>query len=101
MITRDLRFYDYFTLGEKDAYGQVKLPKISDTPKGQIKMTINISSQSIQDNILYENCSYVGLTQEPINDTYVINYEGKLLKTLYINPKGRYTQVFMGDLTNG
>lgn len=92
MINADMRFYDYFTYGEKNAYGQ---PTLSSTPTGQIKMAINISSQAVQDNVLYKDCSYIGLTQAPIDDTYVIDYDGERLKVLYVNPKGRYTQVFL------
>lgn len=95
MINANMRSYDYFTLGNKDSYGQ---PVISAEPAGQIKMTINISSQSVQDNILYEKCTYVGLTHAPVDDTYIIDYEGKRLKVLYVNPKGRYTQVFMAGM---
>lgn len=98
MIARDMRNYDYFTLGEKDAYGQPQMPSINDTPKGTIKMNINISSQAVQDNINYKNCKYVGLTQAEVNDTYVIKYGNELLKVLYVNPKGRYKQVFLGEL---
>ena len=95
MINADMRLYDYFTLGATDAYGQSVIPNKDSVPVGQVKMAINISSQSTQDNILYKDCSYVGLTHAKVDDTYIINYEGELLKVLYINPKGRYTQVFM------
>lgn len=95
MINANMRSYDYFTLGGNDAYGQ---PTTSNEPVGQIKMTINISSQSTQDNILYKDCSYIGLTHAPIDDTYIIDYEGERLKVLYVNPKGRYTQVFMAGM---
>ena len=40
MINADMRDYNYFTLGEKDAYGQQTL---SNTPTGKIKMAINIA----------------------------------------------------------
>lgn len=95
MINADMRFYDYYTLGEKDGYGQ---PILSTEPVGQIKMAINISSQNIQDNINYKGSQYIGLTYAPVNDTYVINYEDKKLKVLYVNPKGRLTQVFMSEV---
>jgi hypothetical protein len=95
MINADMRFYDYFTLGASDSYGQ---PTLSTEPVGQIKMTINISSQTTQDNVLYKNCTYVGLTNAPIDDTYIIDYQGERLKVLYINPKGRYKQVFMAGM---
>jgi hypothetical protein len=93
MITTDMRAYNYFTLGEKDAYGQ---PSKSEEVKGSIKMAINISSQSVQDNINYKDCSYVGLTTDKsVNDKMVIQYGEELLKVQYINTKGRFIQVFM------
>ena len=92
MISRDKRTYDFFTFGDNDAYAQ---PTLSDTPQGQIKMTINISSQSIQDNINYQDCNYVGLTTEEITDKYVIAYGNEKLKVLYVNPKGRQKTVFL------
>lgn len=91
MINADMRLYDYFTLGGKDAYGQPQLTKNQD----KIKMAINIASQSTQDNILFKDCSYVGLTMADVSDAFVIDYEGTKLKVLYVNPKGRYNQVFM------
>lgn len=95
MINNDMRLYNYFTLGELDAYGQ---PTLSSDVQGQIKMAINISSQSIQDNIRYKDCSYVGLTHAKVDDTYVIEYGSERLKVLYVNPKGRYTQVFLKNI---
>lgn len=98
MISTDMRLYNYFTLGEKNAYGQVSIPGKDAEPAGQIKMAINISSQSIQDNINYKGCQYVGLTQANVDDTYIIEYENERLKVLYVNPKGRLTQVFMARM---
>lgn len=96
MINTDMRLYDYFTFGEEDSYG---MPQLSDEPKGQIKMAINISSQGTQDNILFKDCSYVGLTQDAnVNDAYVIRYGKGKLKVLYVNPKGRYKQVFLKEM---
>lgn len=96
MITTDMRLYDYSTFGEDDGYG---MPQLAADPKGKIKMAINISSQSIQDNILYKDCSYVGLTQDAnVDDTYVIRYGKGQLKVLYVNPKGRYKQVFLKEM---
>lgn len=95
MINTDMHLYDYFTFGDDDGYG---MPQLSTTPKGQIKMAINISSQSVQDSILYKDCTYVGLTQAKVDDTYVIEYEGNKLKVLYVNPKGRYKQVFLKEM---
>lgn len=94
-----MRFYDYFTLGEKDAYGQPQMPDADAIPTGKVKISINTTSQSIQDNIRYKDASYLGLTLDAnINDTYIIKYNGELLKVLYINPNGRFKQVFLKNL---
>ena len=96
MINTDFRLYDYFTFGEDDGYG---MPQISAEPQGQIKMAINIMSQGTQDNILYRDCNYIGLTHDAkVNDTFVIGYGESKLKVLYINPKGRYKQVFLKEI---
>jgi hypothetical protein len=99
MINADMRLYNYFTIGEADGYGQPQLPAKDATPKGQIKMAINITSQSVQDNVNYKDCQYVGLTHnKDISDKHLIEYNGKRLKVLYVNPKGRLTQVFLKEL---
>ena len=96
MITTEMQQHDYFTFGAYDDYGQ---PMVSKDPKGKVKMAINIVSQNVQDNILYENSSYIGLTHDAnINSTYVIAYGEERLKVLYVNPKGRYKQVFMARI---
>ena len=95
MINAQMRFYDYFTFGMNDTYGQ---PVLSDDPEGTIKIAINIASQSIQDNINYKDCQYTGLTYAPIDDSYVIQYGDEKLKVLYVNPIGRLTQVFMSAI---
>lgn len=93
-----MRLYDYFAIAEKDAYGQAKLPDQYSIPAGQIKMAINLTSQSIQDNINYKDSQYIGLTHAEVNDTYIIQYGTERLKVLYVNPQGRYKQVFMKAL---
>lgn len=95
MINADMRLYNYFTFGELDSYGQ---PQLSQDVKGSIRMAINISSQSVQDNINYKDCAYVGLTHSLLDDSYVIQYGDKKLKVLYVNPKGRLTQVFLKEI---
>ena len=95
MINADMRLYDYFTFGEADEYGQ---PQLSKKAQGKIKMAINITSQTVQDNINYKDSTFVGLTLAEVDDTFVIQYGDKLLKVLYVNPRGRFTQVFMTDL---
>ena len=94
MINANMRLYDYFTLGSLDEYGQ---PSLSEK-QGSIKMAINISSQNVQENINYKDCSYVGLTHANVNDSYVIQYGDDKLKVLYVNPKGRLKQVFMKEM---
>ena len=95
MINAAMRFYDYFTFGEPNEYGQKTL---SDEPKGTIKIVINIASQTTQDNINYKDCRYIGLTNAPIDDSYVIQYGEEKLKVLYVNPLGRLTQVYLTNL---
>lgn len=87
-----MKIYNYFTLGDDNGYGQ---PAISTEPKGTIKMSIHTSSQSVQDNINYKDCNYIGLTLAKVDDTYIIENGEERLKVLYVNPEGRYTQVFM------
>lgn len=91
-----MRTYPYFTFGDNDGYGQ---PALSAEPVGEIKIAINITSQSIQDNINYKNAAYIGLTHDKaVNDSYVIQYGESKLKVLYVNPKGRLIQVFLAEI---
>lgn len=92
MISRDLQKYYYSTIGAVDAYGQ---PQESAEPVGQITMAIYTTSQGVQDNVNYTNANYIGLTTDTVKDNYIIKYGAERLKVLYIQPKGRYTQVFM------
>ena len=94
MINANMRYYHYSTLGSNNAYG---VPQESDI-KGFIKMAINITSQSVQDNIKYKDCSYVGLTMADVSDDFIIHYGAEKLKVLYVNPMGRYKQVFMKEM---
>lgn len=112
MINTDMREYDFYTYGDADGYGQPVLlgvarlgeAKIGSIQLGKarrdtIRMAIYTTAQAIQNNIAYKNASYVGLTHDrKVNDTYVIEYENKRLKVLYVGKKGVYRQVFMGDM---
>lgn len=91
MINRAMRSYIYHTLGAIDAYGQAQMQE----NVGTIKIALNITSQSAQDNILYRDAAYIGLTKEPINDTFVIQNGEEKLKVLYVNTLGRYNQAFL------
>jgi hypothetical protein len=95
MINADMRSYDYYTYGGNNGYGQSVL---SETVQGSIKIAINNTSQSVQDNITYKNATYIGLTLAAVNDTFVIQYGDIKLKVLYVNPKGRYKQVFLAEI---
>ena len=93
MINANWRSYDYFTLGALDEYGQ---DKVSDTPQGKVKIAIFPTSESVQQNILYLNAQYMGLTfDKSVNDKFLIDYNGERLKVLYVKPTGRMRQVFM------
>ena len=92
MISRDLQLYNYSTIGANNAYGQ---PQESAQPVGQIRMAIYTTNQGTQDNVNYSNANYIGLTNDSLADTYIIHYGAERLKVLYIQPKGRYKQVFM------
>ena len=96
MIYADMRYYDFLALGELDDYGQ---PTISEEPAGQVKMAIYTVSQSTQDNVLYENATYIGLTNDAeIDDKYIILDGEERLKVLYVQPRGRYKQVYMARM---
>lgn len=95
MINTDARFYEYLLYGDDNGYGQ---PQLGEEVAGTVKMAINIASQTVVDSILYKDCSYIGLTHAKVDDTYVILYEGKKLKVMYVNPKGRFKQVFMKEM---
>lgn len=96
MIMTEMRLYDFLTFGEEDGYGQ---PQLDEEPRGQVKMAIYTTSQSVQDNVLYENATYIGLTHDAeIDDKYVILDGNERLKVLYVQPKGRFKQVFMARM---
>lgn len=92
MINADMRSYSYYTIGAADAYGQ---PQESAEAQGAIRAAIYVTSQVVQDNVNYKSANYVLLTQEPITDAYIIQYGEEKLKVCYIQPKGRYKQVFL------
>jgi hypothetical protein len=88
-----MKLHNYFTLGETNEYG---IDTVSADPKGTIKIAIYPITQAISDTIKYKDTDYIGLTLAKVDDTYIIqNGEKERLKVLYVNPMGRYTQVFM------
>ena len=95
MINSEMTLHNYYTLGADNEYGQPQMPTLKDTPKGQIKIAVFTSSTTTQDNINYKDANYIGLTRAKVDDTYVIENNGELLKVLYTNSAGRLTQVFL------
>lgn len=95
MINGNMRSYNYFTFGDNNGYGS---PQLSEDIKGTIKMAISITSQSVQENINYQGANYIGLTLGTVDDSYVIQYGDERLKVLYINPVGRFKQVYMAKM---
>lgn len=96
MINTTTRTYNYFIYGANDEYGQ---PQLTQEPQGTIKMAIYNTSQATQQNILYQDASYIGLTSDAgVNDTYVIEMNEERLKVLYVQPRGIWKQVFMARM---
>lgn len=92
MINTSMRDYNYSIFEELDEYGQPQPVEAKDT----IKMSIALTSQTINENALYSDAQYTGLTlKKDINSKYIIHYGEERLKVLYVNTQGRYTQVFM------
>lgn len=96
MINIQMKNYDYYTFEEKNSYGQ---PAMSKDIKGNVKMAINFSTEAIEENSLYSGAQFVGLTfDKEVDATYVIQYGEDKLKVLYVNPLGRYRQVFLARM---
>jgi hypothetical protein len=94
-----MKDYTYYLLADND-YGQTTLIKDTESnpvPQGEVKLSITTINKAVTDNIRYSEATYLGLTHDMnIKDTYVIRYGDELLKVLYVNPDGRYKQVFLG-----
>lgn len=97
MIARAMKDYNFYTLGEDDAYGQPQ--ESTPLPLGKVRMSVNILSQAMSDNILYTDCEYLGLTHNAnVDDTYIIEYGNERLKVKYVVPQTRFIQVFMARM---
>ena len=95
MINSNMKIYDYYLLTENE-YG-ASVP--SAEAAGKIKMSVYITSQGTQDNILYKDCSLMGLTHDTkVNDAYVIEIDKERFKVRYVSPQGRFKQVFMSRM---
>jgi hypothetical protein len=96
MIIGSMRLYDYWKISVNEEYGQEVLPDANAEPIGKVKLSIYPTSTGTQDNILYANCSYVGLTFDAeIDEKYIIQYGKERLKVMYKQPIGRFKQVFL------
>lgn len=99
MIARDMQSYGYYTYGAPNASGQrVLIKDEAGEPlvQGSVQMAIYLTSQAIQDNINYKDCSYIGLTYDStITEATVIQYQNEKLKVQYVNPMGKLKQVFL------
>lgn len=95
MITRNMRFYDVYTYGEEDEYGQAKL---SELPIGRAKVCVEVASQAVRESIAYSGTQYIGLTNDTLDDTCVLELDGKRLKVLYVNNRGRKNQLYLSDM---
>ncbi len=94
MISSRMKNYQYCLLAGADDYGQ---PRITDA-QGTIKLSLSLTSQSIQDNINYKDAQYLGLTLNKIDDKYIILVGEKKLKVLFVYSGGRYKQVFLAEM---
>lgn len=96
MINAQMAEYKYFVYKENEYGEQV----IDTSSSGTILMAINLVNKEVADNILYTNANYIGLTLDnSITDKFVIEYGKEKLKVLYVNPQGRYKQVFMAEVS--
>ena len=96
MIQSNMKLYNYYTLDELDDYGT---NQASEEIKGQVKLSIFLQTKQLSDNSIYKDTQFTALTNDKdINEKYLIEYNEKLLKVLYINDLGRYRQVYLGSI---
>ena len=95
MFSTQMRSYDYYRY-ETDA--DYATQRLSDDVQGTVLMAINTISQGIQNSILYEGATYLGLTHAAVDSSYVIQYGEQKLKVLYVNSAGRFKQVYLANI---
>lgn len=96
MIQSNMKLYNYYVLNELDDYGT---NQASEEVKGQVKLSIFLQTKQLSDNSIYKDTQFTALTNDKdINEKYLIEYNEKLLKVLYINDLGRYRQVYLGSI---
>lgn len=96
MINTNMRSYDFFSLDREDEYGQ----PIPTAKVGAAKMSINLQTQMVNDNIKYKDANYVALTLDNrITDKHIIQYDEETkLKVLYVNRFGRFNQLYLSEM---
>lgn len=96
MINSGMRLYDYWLITVNEEYAQEVIPAAEAPTAGQVKLSIFPTSTGTQDNILYSNCAYIGLTFDTeIDERFIIQYGKERLKVKYKQPIGRYKQIFL------
>lgn len=97
MINSQMKNYNYYAYTEtENAYGE---KEIGESVVGFVKMAINELSHSLNDSILYNGASYLGLTfSNSLNDGCFVDYCGNKLKVIYVQQNGRYKQIFMAKV---
>lgn len=99
MINARMRDYDYYLLGGDNGYGQLTLIRDEEgnpLKQGIVKLSVATLNKTVIDNIRYSDAAYIALSPDrDIKDTYIIQYGAELLKVQYVNPDGRYTQVYL------
>lgn len=96
MINANMKNYDYYTYERiNNSYGQPDLSEV----KGQIKIAIHLTSETVGGNSLYSDAQYIGLTFDSgVSTRFVIQYGTEKLKVLYVIPTGRYKTVFLARM---
>ena len=95
MINAQMTEYKYYPMKENE-YGEAIIDEGS---FGTILIAINLINQAISDNPLYTNATYIGITfNKEISDKHIVKYGNQKLKVLYVNPIGRYKQVYMATM---
>lgn len=94
MINREMRKANLITYAPGvDEYGQ---PRKGEQSKRDIELTFRIYSHSPVEDIRFNEVTHTGLTADKtITDTNAIELEGKTYNIKFVNPEGRFAQLFM------
>lgn len=98
MIQSNMKLYNYYVLDGLDDYGT---NQASEEVQGQVKLSIFLQTKQLSDNSIYKETQFTALTNDKdVNEKYLIEYNEKLLKVLYINDLGRYRQIYLGSVND-